>query len=74
LDALRLTSRAASLGSVHSIATRPAAMWSDQRQYQDQAREGAGQALIRLSVGIEAHEDLVKDLEQALAITCDRAG
>ena len=74
LDALRLTSRAASLGSVHSIATRPAAMWSDQRQYQDQAREGAGQALIRLSVGIEAHEDLVKDLEQALAITRDHAG
>jgi methionine-gamma-lyase len=36
LDSLRLTTRAASLGSVHSIATRPAAMWSDQRQYQSQ--------------------------------------
>jgi methionine-gamma-lyase len=69
LDQLRLTTRAASLGSVHSIATRPAAMWSDQRQYQDQARDGADQALIRLSVGIEATEDLVADFAQALDAT-----
>jgi methionine-gamma-lyase len=69
LDALRLTTRAASLGSVHSIATRPAAMWSDQRQYQDQARDGVDQALIRLSVGIEATEDLIMDFAQALEAT-----
>jgi methionine-gamma-lyase len=69
LDALRLTTRAASLGSVHSIATRPAAMWADQRQYQDQAEQGLDQALIRLSVGIETHEDLVADFAQALDVT-----
>jgi methionine-gamma-lyase len=69
LDALRLTTRAASLGSVHSIATRPAAMWSDQRQYQDQARDGVDQALIRLSVGIEAAEDLIEDFALALEAT-----
>jgi methionine-gamma-lyase len=72
LDALRLTSRAASLGSVHSIATRPAAMWSDQRQYQSQVDAGVDPGLIRLSVGIEAKEDLVKDMLAALDATTAR--
>ena len=66
LDSLRLTTRAASLGSVHSIATRPAAMWSDQLQYQSQVESGVDEGLIRLSVGIEGTDDLVKDFERAL--------
>jgi methionine-gamma-lyase len=69
LDALRLTTRAASLGSVHSIATRPAAMWSNQPAYRGQNSPEANEALIRLSVGIEATSDLVADFENALAIT-----
>ena len=69
LDLLRLTTRAPSLGSVHSIATRPAAMWSDQRQYQSQVEDGVDAGLIRLSVGIESKEDLLKDFVQALQLT-----
>jgi methionine-gamma-lyase len=69
LDALRLTTRAASLGSVHSIATRPSAMWSSQPAYRDQKSPEASDALIRLSVGIEATTDLLADFESALAIT-----
>jgi methionine-gamma-lyase len=69
LDLLRLTTRAPSLGSVHSIATRPAAMWSDQRQYQSQVEDGVDAGLIRLSVGIESKEDLLKDFVQALELT-----
>lgn len=70
LDALRLTARAASLGSVHSLATRPAAMWSGRRP-------GAGadvvdEGLIRLSVGLEAKEDLVEDFGHALAASATR--
>ena len=65
LDTLRLTTRAASLGSVHSIATRPSAMWSSQPAY----RDGADDALIRLSVGIEATDDLLEDFENALTKT-----
>jgi methionine-gamma-lyase len=67
LDALRLTTRAASLGSVHSIATRPSAMWSNQANYQAQSTSETDDALIRLSVGIESTDDLFKDFEQALA-------
>jgi methionine-gamma-lyase len=64
LDVLRLTTRAASLGSVHSLATRPAAMWSARRP--DQVTDDVDEALIRFSVGIEAKEDLIADLAQAL--------
>ncbi|MCU1364016.1 MAG: Cys/Met metabolism pyridoxal-phosphate-dependent protein [Acidimicrobiaceae bacterium] len=67
LDALRLTTRAASLGSVHSLANRPAAMWSARRR--DQVADDVDEALIRLSVGIEAKEDLIKDFDQALKAT-----
>lgn len=69
LDQLRLTARAPSLGSVHSLATRPAAMWGDQRQYQSQVDEGVDAGLIRLSTGIEAKDDLIADFEQALSAT-----
>lgn len=67
LDALRLTARAASLGSVHSLATRPAAMWSGRRP--GPREDAVDPALIRLSVGLEAKEDLVADFERALAAT-----
>jgi methionine-gamma-lyase len=69
LDTLRLTTRAASLGSVHSIATRPSAMWSSQPAYRDHQSAEANEALIRLSVGIEATSDLLTDFENALATT-----
>jgi methionine-gamma-lyase len=69
LDTLRLTTRAASLGSVHSIATRPSAMWSSQPAYQSQQSPESNEALIRLSVGIEDTTDLLADFENALAQT-----
>jgi methionine-gamma-lyase len=67
LDTLRLTTRAASLGSVHSLANRPAAMWSGRRP--DRVTDPVDDALIRLSVGIEAKEDLIADFSQALEST-----
>jgi cystathionine beta-lyase/cystathionine gamma-synthase len=69
LDTLRLTTRAASLGSVHSIATRPSAMWSNQSAYRDQQQNDGDDALIRLSVGIEDTDDLLEDFEHALLKT-----
>jgi methionine-gamma-lyase len=67
LDSLRLTTRAASLGSVHSLANRPAAMWSGRRG--DQVVNDIDDALIRLSVGIEAKDDLIADFAQAFEAT-----
>jgi methionine-gamma-lyase len=66
LDALTLSSRAASLGSVHTLATRPASLWGDERNYDPVDHGGVTPGLVRLSVGIEATSDLVDDVVRAL--------
>jgi cystathionine beta-lyase/cystathionine gamma-synthase len=67
LDRLGLILHAVSLGGMESLATRPA--MSSHRGMTSEARHRAGvsDSLIRLSVGVEALEDLFADLQQALA-------
>ncbi len=67
MDALRLVVRATSLGDVHSMMLYP--VMSSHREVSPKHRErmGIGEGLVRLSVGIEAPEDIIEDLEQALA-------
>jgi methionine-gamma-lyase len=66
LEALELSTRAASLGSVHTLATRPAAMWADERNYDASAHESVAPGLVRMAVGIESTADLVADVLGAL--------
>ncbi len=67
LNRVSLIVHAVSLGGMESLATRPA--MSSHRGMTPEARQRAGvsDGLIRLSVGVEALEDLLADLEQALA-------
>jgi cystathionine beta-lyase/cystathionine gamma-synthase len=67
MDRLRMIVRATSLGDVHSMMLYPA--MSSHRELSPKHRErlGIGDNLVRLSVGIEAVEDIAADLEQALA-------
>jgi cystathionine gamma-synthase/methionine-gamma-lyase len=66
MDALKMIVRATSLGDVHSMMLYPA--MSSHREISPKHRERMGirDNLVRLSVGIEAAEDIVGDLEQAL--------
>ena len=66
MDALRLVVRATSLGDVHTMMLYP--VMSSHREVSPKHRERMGirENLVRLSVGIEAAEDIVGDLEQAL--------
>ncbi|MBK9168252.1 MAG: PLP-dependent transferase [Bryobacterales bacterium] len=66
MDALRLVVRGTSLGDVHTMVLYP--VMSSHREISPKQRERMGirDSLIRLSVGIEAAEDIVADLEQAL--------
>jgi len=66
MDALQLVVRATSLGDVHSMMLYP--VMSSHREVAPKHRERMGirDSLVRLSVGIEAPEDIVEDLEQAL--------
>jgi len=66
MDALKLVVRATSLGDVHSMILYP--VMSSHREISPKHRERMGirDGLVRLSVGIEAPEDIIDDLDKAL--------
>ena len=57
---------APSLGGVETLITRPATTSHSGMSREDRLALGITDGLIRLSVGIEAAEDLIKDFDQAL--------
>ncbi|HUP03568.1 MAG TPA: aminotransferase class I/II-fold pyridoxal phosphate-dependent enzyme [Bryobacteraceae bacterium] len=67
MDALRTVVKATSLGDVHTMMLYPA--MSSHRDLSPKHRERMGirESLVRLSVGIEGAEDIIADLDQALA-------
>jgi cystathionine beta-lyase/cystathionine gamma-synthase len=67
LNHTKLCSLAESLGGVESMISLPALMTHASIPPDIQAQIGITQGLIRLSVGIEDVEDLIADLDQALA-------
>jgi cystathionine gamma-synthase/cystathionine gamma-lyase len=66
LGALRLFTLAESLGGVESLAEHPALMTHASIPPDVRATLGIGDALVRLSVGLEHVDDLWSDLESAL--------
>ena len=64
----RLPIVAPSLGGVETLITRPATTSHSGMSPQDRKRLGITDSLIRMSVGIEATEDLIEDLNQALHV------
>ncbi|MEF2970336.1 cystathionine gamma-synthase [Pseudomonas aeruginosa] len=67
LENVRIFSLAESLGGVESLIEHPAIMTHASIPAETRADLGIGDSLIRLSVGVEALEDLQADLAQALA-------
>lgn len=67
LDGLRCFSLAESLGGVESLVAHPATMTHASMAPEARRNAGIGDALLRLSVGIEDGADLCVDLEAALA-------
>jgi len=57
---------AESLGGVESLANHPASMTHASIPKELREKTGVVDSLIRLSVGIEDHEDLISDLKQAI--------
>jgi cystathionine gamma-synthase len=64
---LALFTLAESLGGVESLIAHPATMTHASMSNEARARAGIGDNLLRLSVGLEAVEDLQQDLANALA-------
>lgn len=67
LEGTRLFALAESLGGVESLMNHPATMTHASVPGELRERMGIGDGLVRLSVGIEDPEDLLEDLDQALA-------
>ena len=68
VENFKLFTLAESLGGIESLAGHPASMTHAAIPKEDREKIGVVDSLIRLSVGIEDHEDLIADLEQALAL------
>ncbi|WP_460136631.1 methionine gamma-lyase [Pseudomonas sp. S1_E04] len=73
MNALKLFTRAVSLGDAESLAQHPASMTHSTYTPEERARHGISEGLVRLSVGLEDVEDLLADVRQALA-KCTRRG
>ncbi|WP_203135889.1 bifunctional o-acetylhomoserine/o-acetylserine sulfhydrylase [Microbacterium sp. JZ31] len=67
VDSLQLFSHLANIGDVRSLVIHPASTTHSQLTPEQQLSAGVTPGLVRLSVGLENVEDLIADLEQALA-------
>lgn len=66
-DALKLFKRLVNLGDAKSLACHPASTTHRQMSREEQRLAGIGPETMRLSVGIEHIDDILADLDQALA-------
>ncbi|HTI91651.1 MAG TPA: cystathionine gamma-synthase [Puia sp.] len=66
LSSTRLFALAESLGGVESLINHPASMTHASIPREERIKNGLGDSLIRLSVGIEDVDDLIEDLNQAI--------
>ncbi len=60
---------APSLGGVETLITRPSTTSHSGMTREDRERLGISDGLIRLSIGLEATEDIIEDFQQALEKT-----
>jgi cystathionine beta-lyase/cystathionine gamma-synthase len=67
-EAMRLFTLATSLGGVESLVSIPVLTSHAMISAEQRARMGVTEQMVRLSVGIEAVEDLIEDLERALEV------
>jgi len=66
-DALKLFKRLVNMGDAKSLACHPASTTHRQMSAQEQHSAGVHPEMIRLSIGIEHIDDILADLDQALA-------
>ncbi|HEX2335032.1 MAG TPA: PLP-dependent transferase, partial [Hyphomicrobiaceae bacterium] len=67
IERLKVFSHLANVGDAKSLVIHPASTTHQQMSPADLANAGVGEELVRLSVGLEDAQDLLDDLDQALA-------
>jgi len=73
INSLKLASLVVHVGDLRTHVLHPASMTHRQLSEEDQIKAGIRPEMVRLSVGIEKAEDIIADLEQALAQALDAA-
>jgi O-acetylhomoserine (thiol)-lyase len=71
-NALKMIRRVVNLGDAKSLACHPASTTHRQMPVKDQLKAGVTPSTIRVSVGIEHIDDILADLDQALAAATDQ--
>jgi O-acetylhomoserine (thiol)-lyase len=66
-DALKLITRLVNIGDAKSLACHPASTTHRQLNPEELKKAGVSEDMVRLSIGIEHIDDIIEDLEQALA-------
>jgi O-acetylhomoserine (thiol)-lyase len=69
VEKVELFSHLANIGDTRSLIIHPASTTHRQLTEEQRVRAGAGPDVIRLSIGIESVDDLIRDLDTALAAT-----
>lgn len=67
IDALKMFYHVANIGDARSLAIHPASTTHSQLSTEEQAQSGVTPGYVRLAIGIEHIDDILADLEQALA-------
>ena len=67
IDALQLITRLVNIGDAKSLACHPATTTHRQLSPDELARAGVSEDMVRLSIGIEHVDDILADIDQALA-------
>ena len=67
IDALKLILRLVNIGDAKSLACHPASTTHRQLNAEELARAGVSPEMVRLSIGIEHIDDIIADIDQALA-------
>jgi methionine-gamma-lyase len=68
MNALQLVTRAVSLGDAESLAQHPASMTHSFYTPEEREAHMISEGLVRISAGLEDLEDLLEDIDQALAV------
>jgi len=68
INALKILYHVANIGDVRSLAIHPASTTHSQLTPKEQIKTGVSDGYVRLSIGIEYIDDIVADLDQALAV------
>jgi O-acetylhomoserine (thiol)-lyase len=66
VESVRLFSHLANIGDTRSLILHPASTTHRQLTDEQRAAAGAGDDVVRLSIGLETADDLIRDLDQAL--------